>query len=67
MTGNNINDNVTYTCETNYRIKGTLSNKENATCGYNENLEVIWLNVPKCEGIYYVNVLYSYKQKYISF
>ncbi|KAK2139339.1 hypothetical protein LSH36_1854g00019, partial [Paralvinella palmiformis] len=51
MIGNKTNDNVTYTCETNYRIKGTLSNKENATCGYNENLEVIWLNVPKCEVI----------------
>ena len=58
MIGNKTNDNVTYTCETNYRIKGTLSNKEYATCGYNENLEVIWLNVPNC-----VNVLYSYKQE----
>ena len=67
MIGNKTNDNVTYTCETNYRIKGTLSNKENATCGYNENLEVIWLNVPKCEGAHCVNVLCSYKQADSSF
>ncbi|KAK2145711.1 hypothetical protein LSH36_662g04077 [Paralvinella palmiformis] len=49
--GNTVNDTVTYTCQTNYIINGTSTNKWNATCGYDENLHGVWLDIPTCEGI----------------
>ena len=48
--GNTVNDTVTYTCQTNYRINGTSTNKWNATCGHDENFHGIWLDIPTCEG-----------------
>ena len=48
--GNTVNDTVTYTCQTNYIINGTSTNKWNATCGYDENLHGVWLDIPTCEG-----------------
>jgi len=52
--GNKTGDNVTYTCDRNYKINGTATNTTNATCGFDDDYIGVWLNVPSCEGWYKV-------------
>lgn len=54
--GNKTNDNTTYTCLSNYRIKDSSRHEANATCGYDENYQGIWLGVPTCEREYVNNI-----------
>ncbi|KAK2145954.1 hypothetical protein LSH36_644g00007 [Paralvinella palmiformis] len=51
MNGNELGDNVTYTCETNYKISNTSTNVTDAICGYDEDFQGVWIGVPTCEEI----------------
>jgi len=54
--GRRINDTVTYKCNNNFRIIGTITNQTNATCVLDEAYRSIWTNVPTCEGQSYTFV-----------
>jgi hypothetical protein len=47
--GNRTNDTTIYTCTANYKVQGEVTNTANATCGYDDNFQGIWNDIPVCE------------------